>query len=166
MPAIERSVDYRDLRDQLPRLEALLPQSTLETQLPKKTSTAGCATAKRSTPRPSRTTNPTASASCVALSPAPCSPEIAGALPPAWPHRTSVRGCRRRYNGRPRRHPHRLATGIGPPPDPDQQSDEGNAQQGTDEGYEGSERRVPSGFAIPRTRQFSSAQHRRAVARP
>lgn len=61
--------------------------------------------------------------------------------------RLPARGRRCRCDGRRRRHWRHLAAVIGLPPNPDKKSNQANAQQGIEQGCEGSKGRVPFGFS-------------------
>src|SRR5271157_2163713 len=82
LPTIEGNVDDRDLRDQLLRIDGLLIQSKLETQLLAADLQRWLAGQKHVSARASKTTSSMPGAPCAATSPGVCSKRTTAALPP------------------------------------------------------------------------------------
>ena len=86
LPTIEGNVDYRDLRDQLLRIDQLLQHSGLETQLLQADLRRWLGRRKRvSAKRPTKPPTPLPARPALQYRPRSCSKKITAALPPAWP---------------------------------------------------------------------------------
>src|SRR6185369_6658554 len=85
LPTIEGNVDYRQLRDQLLRIDSLLLTSGLETRLLGNDLRVGSPNEKRLVPGPNRTDSFIAGAPCAATWLACSFRRTIAGLPPAWP---------------------------------------------------------------------------------